>query len=279
MQHPLEVKQHKATANRSVPLLDLCLSPESLHLCVGRRLGDDIDPVIRNKLRDATSYQPVLVFPKLNTDVVSKVENGQEANESNHIFSLVELIAKLKGQASEKVGGGSILSPGEAVDAVPKKKILLLVLDATWKYSREMHMANQKYRQYPPHMLRVALDQNDLDLKGTYQPRRFEIRGKVSATGGKKAAQEEDATTTWMCTAECVSLIVSRLEEKLGTHPQSAEELHEIIMKPLDAMVAKWKAFLNSPKTRKHDLQRGMSKKEKRRKRQQEQQQTTEKSR
>jgi DTW domain-containing protein YfiP len=288
LQHPLEIKQHKATANRSVPLLELCLATKSLHLCVGRRLGNDMEQNILHKLHDSVNFKPVLVFPKLNTDVLSN-------SKTKKIFSLTELISRLKQEkelelksmnasatsiADFEIPRSSTLqttSTGPKAPttiSIPQKKILLLILDATWKYAREMHMANQKYHQYPSHMLQVALEKEDLqfnqqDSCGSHvhppqQPRRFEIRGKVSNAGGKKAAHQEDTQTTWMCTAECVSLIVSRLEEELGVIPNSAQQLHETLMKPLDVMVAKWRAFVTSPKLRKHDLERGMSKKEKR---------------
>jgi DTW domain-containing protein YfiP len=301
LQHPLEIKQHKATANRSVPLLELCLAEEGLHLCVGRRLGDDMDQTILHKLHDSVNYQPVLVFPKLNTDILS--------SKTNNIFSLTQLISKLKqdtkldyntitantSTAAHDISQSPTIqtttpdsartAEAVATTTIPprKKKILLLVLDATWKYAREMHMANQKYHQYPSHMFQVALEKEDLQFyqkdSSSYcdqlqQPRRFDIRGKVSNTGGKKAAHQEDTETTWMCTAECVSLIVSRLEEELGAMPHNTQQLHETLMKPLDVMVAKWRAFVTSPKVRKHDLERGMSKKEKRKRLLQEKEET-----
>jgi hypothetical protein len=90
-----------------------------------------------------------------------------------------------------------------------------------------------------------------------------------------------------MCTAECIAWIVSRLEEELGNDmdEEATKEVHtngkafqcednnlyQILMKPLDAMVEMWKAFVSTPKNRKHDLERGLSKKEKRKRRQQHQ--------
>ncbi|OEU08022.1 hypothetical protein FRACYDRAFT_250242 [Fragilariopsis cylindrus CCMP1102] len=41
LQHPLEIKNHKSTANRSVPLLELCLHQSCLHLLHGRRFGKE----------------------------------------------------------------------------------------------------------------------------------------------------------------------------------------------------------------------------------------------
>ena len=37
-------------------------------------------------------------------------------------------------------------------------KITVLFLDATWKYAREMHIANESTGQYPSHMIRIALN-------------------------------------------------------------------------------------------------------------------------
>jgi DTW domain-containing protein YfiP len=279
LQHPLEVKQHKATANRSVPLLELCLSPQSLHLCTERRLGDDIDGEILDKLhRRPDQYLPVLVFPRL------KVDSENAKMEIVNLNQLVSKIQNKRNSAATCEENDDTKAMGVSTWDKSRRKILLVVLDATWKYAREMHMANQKYHQYPSHMIQLALEKEDLPMEegdNQYRPRRFEIRGKVSATGGKQAAQEEDTTTTWMCTAECIALIVSRLEEELSqaTMPPAdaakaispRPSLHAVLMKPLDAMVVKWKAFVTASKNRKHDLERGQSKKSKRNKRQQQQ--------
>merc|ERR1712224_763014 len=115
-----------------------------------------------------------------------------------------------------------------------KKKILLLVLFATWKHAREMHLANMRFHEYPKHMLRLALEKED--LKG-FIPERFKIRGKASKKGyrqrrnnNEKASMsmsksdsnhhdeqlqedEEPFGGTWMSTAECIAWIVSKIEE------------------------------------------------------------------
>jgi DTW domain-containing protein YfiP len=285
LQHPLEIKQHKATANRTVPLLDLCFSKESLYLCAGRRLGDEIEAEVRKKLHDQPQlYQPVLVFPRLKADK----STGNSVEQETKILSLNDLIVKLKNERGNK-DRDEDNPPTSDMSTLPSKKVLLLVLDATWKYAREMHLANKKYQQYPSHMLQVALEKEDLYMgdehSNEFRPRRFEIRGIVSAKSGKRAAQEEDTTTTWMSTAECVAWIVSRLEQELGnsiatTTPSTTNEevptehvaenqsVYQIVMKPLDSMVEKWKAYVTSPKNRKHDLLRGISKKNKREKNQ-----------
>jgi hypothetical protein len=165
-----------------------------------------------------------------------------------------------------------------------------------------MHMANQKHRQYPSGMIQVALEKDD--LTDEFRPRRFEIRGVVSPTAAKSAADEEDTKSTWMCTAECVAWIVSRLEEELAGEEKDStdnaaaatatttshndgdeslsevnpstcknQSLYQILMKPLDEMVDRWKAFVSAPKNRKHDIERGLSRKEKRRRRQQQERQ------
>jgi len=149
-----------------------------------------------------------------------------------------------------------------------KTKILLLVLDATWKHAREMHLANIGADQYPPHMLRLALSKEDFADK-RFVSGRFRLRGKASKTGyhgGKskakrkaKRGEDEDGPSideAWMSTAECVAWILSELEsgksvgvgrddgEATGaTGSEGSPSLYEILMKPLDAMVAKWNSY------------------------------------
>jgi hypothetical protein len=264
---------------------------EDLHLCVGRRLGEDIPSEIMQKIH-GQRYQTVLVFPRLKTD------DDDEGTHKNHadgrkILSLNDLIEKMNSEHQFKWDDSQKDNPQEEVMRAgeatrfkdTKRKVLLLVLDATWKYAREMHIANKKYRQYPPNMLQVALEKEDLEMDGDnniFRPRRFEIRAKVSATGGKRAANEEDTKTTWISTAECIAWIVSRLEEELfcdekedsitgaaivrpneESFAKCRHHIYKTLMKPLDVMVAKWRAFLDAPKIRKHDLERGCSKRNK----------------
>ena len=316
LQHPLELKNHKAASHRSLPLLELCLDSSSLVLRTGRRFGkESLGVEILSKLwgkngdetissPSAISYLPVLVFPKINVESTleasvtmkqTEVRNSKSANtriqNSTHqqsppmrycedesaVLSLSELKERWKCETNTshpKNMDTPNLSAASNTNTTPtanKKKILLLVLDATWKHAREMHLANIKADQYPPHMLRLALQPED--FAGGFVSGRFRLRGKASKTGYKRQQlsnrirnggdrNEEKAPEideTWMSTAECIAWILSNLEESnqqilseatstdSGTNSidSSSPSLYEILMKPLDAMVAKWNSYRN----------------------------------
>jgi hypothetical protein len=64
LQHPHELRQK----NRSVPIFELCLENNNLHLCIGRRLGNETDPNILNLLQPPNI--PILLYPEeSNSDV------------------------------------------------------------------------------------------------------------------------------------------------------------------------------------------------------------------
>jgi DTW domain-containing protein YfiP len=207
LQHPHEF-QHKI--NRSVPLLDLCLS---LELCVGRRLGDQIPSTTQDLLRPP--HLPILIFPKL----------PEECNDpSKTVFNLAEIqdkISEWRGQTRHTPSQETTLS------GTVTPKVVLIVLDATWKYAKEMHRANDKY--YPSHMLRMSLDGNE-DLPRDFQPRRFELR----------TTPNSDETTAWMSTAECVAWIVSRLENR--------PSIYDVTVQVLDAAVEQHRSFIANNK-------------------------------
>ena len=400
LQHPLEIKNHKSTANRSVPLLELCLHPSSLHLLHGRRFGtESLGEELYTKLHhrgtthdEFQEYIPVLVFPKLNMEQCSnrnsnsnvqrhhhrhqqqyrqgrgerddnidkkkdQKENDDEDNsrkntnsDSNEtryyreedaiVYSLKELLHKLKQDGDKEEKSKNEMNEPTIVfskQKMKKRKILLLVLDATWKHAREMHKANIRLHQYPLHMLRLHLTKEDFTtnhappnnghVTNKFRPGRFQLRGKASTKGynikkgnssntnnsnnknnkrkkgnqrkEKDADDEEPLDGTWMSTAECIAWIVSEIEEnedrihqdqqqqryatnsdntnevldypeqcnqnqqyevinnnyqqqqqhqeqqqKVQQQQSSSLSLYEILMKPLDAMVMKWKSFV-----------------------------------
>ena len=202
LQHPHEF-QHKT--NRSVPLLDLCLP---LELCVGRRLGDQIPDKVQAWLRPP--HLPILIFPRL----------PEERNDvSKKVFNLSEIQDKI----SEWRQKGRTLTEKEATTTADTPKVVLLVLDATWKYAKEMHRANGI--NYPSHMLRMSLD-GEADLPSDFQPRRFELR----------TTPQTHESSGWMSTAECVSWIVSKLENQAS--------IYEATIQVLDAAVLQHRSFI-----------------------------------
>ncbi|VEU44534.1 unnamed protein product [Pseudo-nitzschia multistriata] len=294
LQHPLEVKNHKAASHRSVPLLELCLAPESLSLRKGRRFGrESLGEDIFSKIHDRSGeYLPVLVFPKIKIAEGAREGSsgpGEQSyrEDSATVLSLGGLLKHLRGGDAGTGAGqpktAAVPPPHERAQATtnananakPKasaRTVLLLVLDATWKHAREMHLANIRAGQYPPHMLRLALEQDDLrpahssDSGGArapvFRPGRFRLRGKASKKGYGGSHKNKDKHNddgdppideSWMSTAECIAWIVSGLEASGsaagpgtsaggGTNPP--QSLYEILMKPLDAMVEKWKSYV-----------------------------------
>lgn len=284
LQHPLELKNHKAASHRSLPLLELCLDSSSLILKTGRRfgkdsLGDDIISKLWVGSDETIRYLPVLVFPKISVesaldgsvqknhnqgdssrDKCSNNEQPRYSEDESTVLSLAELVERWKQETNEASG--------------KQVKILLLVLDATWKHAREMHLANIKAEQYPSHMLRLALQPNDFD--GGFVSGRFRLRGKASRTGYKQQQSSgrkrnrrdknnEDTSEideSWMSTAECIAWILSKLEDNryqetiVDASSPTGLSLYEILMKPLDAMVAKWNSFRTKSKGDKSERQK-----------------------
>jgi DTW domain-containing protein YfiP len=163
---------------------------------------------------------PILLFPEENKNDTVALSLSQAKRE------IQEIQEKRKTEAT----------PG---------KIVLLVLDATWKYAREMHRANQTHHQYPAHMLQVSLQapEDFPDDSSLFRPRRFDIR-----TIDIRTTPSGENHETWMCTAECIAWALSRLEDN--------PELYSTIMKPLDSMVEKWNSFVKSPKIRERPLKK-----------------------
>ena len=100
--------------------------------------------------------------------------------------------------------------------------LTIVFLDATWKFAAEM----QRGSVFPPHAQYVCLDANDLQ---GIKPKRFDIRTPPSPEH--------------LSTAECLALVVSRVEDN--------PEIYETIMKPLDLMVSQWHAFADQKKEQK----------------------------
>jgi hypothetical protein len=331
LQHPLELKNHKAASHRSLPLLELCLDPSSLTLTTGRRFGtESLGSEIRSKLWGgseteteraiATSYIPVLVFPRIAVAELedSATKHAEYREDESTVLSLGGLLDLWKRESTKLIEEDdpschqqctestnpvavdvdvAYVAVDDETKTKPKKpqrkKILLLVLDATWKHAREMHLANIRAHEYPPHMLRLALEPEDFAREGGFVPGRFRLRGKASKTGYKQQQQQQQSSKsqtrkktrtkkghhedidesrigeTWMSTAECIAWILSNLEGSSSSSSSSSNNaedpseerecrkegskelsLYEILMKPLDAMVAKWNSYRNNSKNK-----------------------------
>jgi DTW domain-containing protein YfiP len=210
LQHPNETKRK----NRSVPLLELTLSKDSLLVGVGRRLGNEISPKrIMEIIRD-DSEPLFLLYP------------GPDA------IPLQEAMKRIDGTADS-----SSSSSGNTGTNEGKKIINILVLDGTWKYAREMDWKNQQEKWYPDRTIRIQLKPTTDDKmpNDTFQPGRFDIRTPPSPDH--------------LSTAECIAWIASRIEQP----HQGSSALLDTLLKPLDCMVSKWKSFQNDKRPAEDD--------------------------
>lgn len=105
--------------------------------------------------------------------------------------------------------------------------LVLLFIDATWKFAREMIRASS----FPSHVQRVQLTDRDTASLAT-QPRRFDIRTPPSESH--------------FSTAECVSLVLAQVEKDTG--------IYETIMRPLDLMVSQWHAYASQSRQKRDKL-------------------------
>uniref|UniRef100_A0A7S2XK60 tRNA-uridine aminocarboxypropyltransferase n=1 Tax=Attheya septentrionalis TaxID=420275 RepID=A0A7S2XK60_9STRA len=139
LQHPHESRRK----NRSLPLIELCLSQQSISVSVARRFGDAIDSTIMDRLNK--SRNPIwLIYPDS--------ENG---------ISLQQALQERKSEANE-------------TNETESKPVTIVFLDGTWKYAKEMDQANREEKQYPSHMKRIQLMESD--LKELTRSKRFDIR-------------------------------------------------------------------------------------------------------
>ena len=184
LEHPHE-RKHK---NRSLPFLQHCIQP--MDVIVGKsfvRISEQ-DETIRTILHAPSSTTHVwLLFPH------------PEAVPLSQAISTVLLKEDSTKQRQQRV-------------------VHLVLLDATWTYSKNMDDKNTKHRLYPPQMLRVQLDDQDL-LPRT---RRFHIRTPPS-----------DAH---LSTAECAAWALSKIEG----NPQ----IYDTVVRPMDLMVKQWETFM-----------------------------------
>lgn len=216
LQHPLESKRR----NRSLPLVQLCLQASDTTVAVSRRFGDQVDSSALKMLYE--SPKVLLVFPAQDDAEIAE-------HESNQTLSLSEAREYCQSNDTNTENG----------------KVLIVILDATWKYAKEMDKANIQTGQYPNHMKRVALSWEDpLRPSQAVVPCRFDIRTPPSQVH--------------LSTAECIAWLLTALEEG-----QEGDDsiIYATLMKALDEMVNKWKECqLTATDNRSHNKKRRKSK-------------------
>jgi len=254
LQHPHEAKLQ----NRSLPLVQLCLDPSHLTVAVSRRFGDQVDPSVISLMQPETSSIVLLVFP-----AQDDLECAQ--HERNQTLTLSQAREYCRSTPTTAAKEGKEESNNK--DKGRNDKILIVLLDATWKFAKEMDKANLLNDLYPPHMKRVALSWDDpLRPAEAVVPRRFDIRTPPSEVH--------------LSTAECIAWLLSALEDEDDDNEHSREShdkqkesstttssIYSTLMKALDCMVDKWHECTKNA-TDNHHHRGGTSKKKKKRQRQ-----------
>jgi len=125
-------------------------------------------------------------------------------------ISLDEALQKLEQDFATSTG----------TDQQPPPPVQLIVLDATWRYAKDMHTNNVKDKVYPPNLIQVKL--TSADFGDAFRPRRFWIR--------------TPPTEEHFSSAEAIAWVLSKMEQN--------PEIYDAIMKPLDLMVHQWNAHM-----------------------------------
>lgn len=247
LQHPHEARRK----NRSLPLVELTLSKSSITTVVSRRFGDQ-NPSAISLLQK--SNRTLLIFPEMMDHCSSTNGGGSGGDDGNHEeenrnsqVSPVLSLSQAKeycGCTTTKARKADVQSTNNNSAEITNKedKILIVLLDATWKFAKEMDKANIEANQYPKNMKRVALDWDDpARPKEADKAFRFDIRTAPSQVH--------------LSTAECLAWVLAALEERNDNHENNnisnnnynsgsanSSHLYNALMKPLDVMVEKWNA-------------------------------------
>ena len=210
-------KKKKKEKARTVPPVD----DFHIRTIVHRRLGDEVDPEIMIIISDP-NRDILLLFPS--DDAVSLDEGMNE-------------IGRRRKEREEK-----------SVNTINHEKIVVMFLDATWKYAQEMERANTKGNWWPKNIIRVKLsppsqskemlddgeqgvapntcpddpgDTTATNVPIEYKPQRFNVRTPPSSGH--------------LSTAECLAWVCAAIEND--------PSMYETLMRPLDFMVERWKSF------------------------------------
>ena len=231
LEHPLEVKRK----NRSVPLLRLCLTKDSVVVGRDRRFESSLPQGLLQALHD-DSHPCLLLFPgpgavSLNRAMELVREHYQERTVPNNPSQVgndptrsnpTKSIPQLDGKDEGAPNGCSPVA----------RKINVVVLDATWGYAAEMDKANTRRGLYPNHMIRVELGEDQATPDG-YKPCRYAIR--------------RPPKPGYLSTAECVAWVLSVIEED--------PSLYSVLVRPLDVQTMRWQSCAEQKKRQRFEQQ------------------------
>jgi DTW domain-containing protein YfiP len=260
LQHPNEAKQHQ---NRSLPFIENCIDSKHYLKIVGRRfpslLGESI--TVLTKPTSQIALNSKKSCDNVNPSFCSSIHGPNDKNRSCYVQQMSSMLVEGSVQPKD-IPTVWLLSPNdktaisltEALKQWEKQKqhfsndtiypkIVVLVMDATWKYAKEMDRANILNGSYPTSfMQRIQLTPSDFDHPLFTTDRKLCNAADDTSTASSfhrfsirtppKSSSNDDMV--YLSTAECIAYVLARIELQ--------DEIYSTIMKPLDLMVRQWQA-------------------------------------
>ena len=233
---PAKKKARTSSPTEEKPPAGYGLGDFHMRTIVHRRLGDEVDPTIMAIVNDPNRDVMVL-FP---SDDAMTLEEGMKE---------IEIRRLKREEKAERTNACGVNNGG---DEKIQQKIVVMFLDATWKYAQEMERANTKGEHWPRNIIRVKLsppthgqgndkgkdgeqegekaetfesgpgdNSTSLNVPMDFKPERFNIRSPPSSGH--------------LSTAECLAWVCAMIEDD--------PSIYNVLMRPLDFMVEKWKSF------------------------------------
>lgn len=253
LQHPNESKQHQ---NCTLPFIEHCFDSNSYMKIIGRRFPTlvaancETTSTDNDVVRKTTSYNEdhKLWYPHFMNSITERSTTQIWLLSSNdRDGTSITLTQALKEWEEQK-------DYYETNDINEYPHIIVIALDATWKYANEMDRANVQHGCYPKHgMRRVRLTsvdfqhqlfqrqverQNGDEIKMQQYSSRFLIRTPPKT----KEVTDDDGDRkrlVYLSTAECLAYVLARIEQN--------DKIYQTVMKPLDLMVQQWQShYINS---------------------------------
>lgn len=257
LQHPNEAKQHQ---NRSLPFIEHCIDSKHYLKIVGRRFPSLIDESSQSVSATSTSRSTGKCC-ELNPNVGSRIDHHNNESRLSYVQKMHSILTERSVHSSD-IPTVWLLAPNdetsisltEALQQWEKRKqnfsndaiypkIIVLAMDATWKYAKEMDRANVLHRSYPTTLMqRIQLTPSDFNhpLFTTNQKQRSASDNesecssfhRFSIRTPPKSSANDNTGIVYLSTAECLAYVLARIEQQ--------NDIYSIVMKPLDLMVRQW---------------------------------------
>lgn len=234
---PAKKKARTSSPTEEKPQAGHGLDDFHMRTIVHRRLGDEVDPTIMDIINDPNRDVMVL-FP---SDDAMTLEEGMKE------------IEKRRTEREEKAEQTNKCGVDGGGDKKMQEKIVVMFLDATWKYAQEMERANTKGEYWPRNIIRVKLSP-PMQGQGSNKGKEGELEGDKAETSKSKPGDKSTSSKHFpmefkaerfnirtppssghLSTAECLAWVCAVIEDD--------PSIYELLMRPLDFMVEKWKSF------------------------------------